>query len=400
MDLWFSLLIATKSLKQPLEAVLKEMSQAGCLPICVISDFFLGWTVETCQLFGVPRIVFHGMGVLPMVIAKTAYMHIPSIMGLSYSDSIQLPELTIPFTLNRIDFPDLNRPIDFAGAFQSFISEVGEAEAKSWGIIVNSFEGLDGEYREAFESFYPSAVKSWCVGPFLLHNNVGQSVQIDESHPGNQSCPYMKWLDRQHKPVIYISFGTQADVSDIQMDEIAFGLDIAGQPFIWAVRSSTWAPPDGWEERVKERGLVVREWVDQRSILSHPAIGGFLSHCGWNSVLESLSSGVPILAWPLGAEQPLNAKFVVDVLGAGLHVSIQSVGGERMVTVGRELICEGVKGLMEGGEMGKKVREKARVLTSSARKAVAKGGSSDKRLDELIQSLVSHKKSEVDDVFI
>ncbi|KAK7856930.1 udp-glycosyltransferase 72c1 [Quercus suber] len=79
------------------------------------------------------------------------------------------------------------------------------------------------------------------------------------------------------------------------MDEIAFGLDMAGHPFIWVVRSKAWDPPNGWNERVKEEGLVVYDWVEQRSILAHPSIGGFLSHCGWNSVLESLANGVPLL---------------------------------------------------------------------------------------------------------
>jgi hypothetical protein len=93
-----------------------------------------------------------------------------------------------------------------------------------------------------------------------------------------ESYSYIKWLDEQAGSgsggVIYVSFGTQSHLSEHQMDEIAFGLEMAGHPFIWIVRSTTWVPPDGWNERVGRRGLVVQDWVNQRSILAHLVTGG------------------------------------------------------------------------------------------------------------------------------
>jgi hypothetical protein len=172
------------------------------------------------------------------------------------------------------------------------------------------------------------------------------------------------------------------------MDEIAFGLEMAGHPFIWVVRSSAWVLPDGWNERVGRRGLVVQDWVDQRSILAHRVTGGFLSHCGWNSVLESLSMGVPLLTWPAlsFSDQPLNAKFVALGLGAGLMIPQRGVRGEKIVTVGHDVICGGVKELM-GGEDGRRARERAQALGRLARHAVEKGGSSNLKLDKLIEQL-------------
>ncbi|XP_074295689.1 UDP-glycosyltransferase 73B1-like [Silene latifolia] len=171
------------------------------------------------------------------------------------------------------------------------------------------------------------------------------------------------------------------------LHEIAQGLDSAGHPFIWVVRSISWTPPEGWEERVKGRGLVIREWVDQRSILAHPAIGGYLSHCGWNSVLESLSMGVPILTWPIGAEQPLNAKLVVNVLKAGLAMdSTLDEVREEGVVYGCNAISSGVKELM-GEESGRLARKRAKEIGLMARNVVEKDGSSSKKLDELINSL-------------
>ncbi|XP_074295692.1 UDP-glycosyltransferase 73B1-like [Silene latifolia] len=171
------------------------------------------------------------------------------------------------------------------------------------------------------------------------------------------------------------------------MDEIALGLDSAGHPFIWVVRSSSWTPPAEWEERVKGRGLVIREWVDQRSILAHPAIGGYLSHCGWNSVLESLSMGVPILTWPMGADQSLNTKLVVHVLKAGLAMdsTLDEVRKEGVI-YGCNAISSGVTELMSG-ESGRLARKRGEEIGLMARNAVKKDDSSSVKLDNIINSL-------------
>ncbi|MQK22673.1 hypothetical protein EI013_30365, partial [Escherichia coli] len=93
-----------------------------------------------------------------------------------------------------------------------------------------------------------------------------------------------------------------AEMSHEQLEEIATGLEESMVNFLWVIRKDEWGLPDGFEEKVKSRGIVVREWVDQREILMHESVEGFLSHCGWNSVLESICAGVPILAWPMMAE--------------------------------------------------------------------------------------------------
>ncbi|KAI3437160.1 Glycosyltransferase [Psidium guajava] len=361
------------------------MSEAGSRPLCVISDFFLGWTLDVCRSFGVPRIVFHGMGVLPMAIAKTAYGNVPSLLAMPDSDPIKLPKLSVPFTVYKSDISDLERCKDPDDPFLPILVEIGEADANSAGIIVNSFEELEGAYVAALESFYCQGVRAWCIGPALLYdqNQIERPVGSKQADP---SQSYIKWLDEHvgTSGVIYVSFGTQAHLSDMQMDNIAHGLEMAGHPFLWAVKSADWVWPDkGWKDRLKGRGLVVHDWVDQRRILSHPAIRGFLSHCGWNSVLESLSEEVPILAWPTAADQPLNAKLVVMGLGAGVMVGEGGVGG----TIASEAVRDGVEELM-GGERGRQARDRAREIAGLARQAVEKeGGSSYKNLGVLIEFL-------------
>nr|GEY62848.1 UDP-glycosyltransferase 90A1-like [Tanacetum cinerariifolium] len=154
-----------------------------------------------------------------------------------------------------------------------------------------------------------------------------------------------------------------------------------------AVQSENGVHPtldDGFEERVKEKGVVVREWVNQREILEHEIVKGFVSHCGWNSVLESICAGVPILAWPLSAEQPLNAKFVVDEIKIGVRV--ETLDGSVTGFVKGEGLEKKVKELMEG-EKGKEVRKKVAELRNSAVKAVEEGGSAWRSLNELIDEL-------------
>ncbi|XP_042484636.1 UDP-glycosyltransferase 90A1-like [Macadamia integrifolia] len=211
----------------------------------------------------------------------------------------------------------------------------------------------------------------------MLYDPPAEPVQ-----PENTMCT--KWLAEQamQESVIYVAFGTQADLSDAQLDEVAFGLEMSGHPFIWVVRSKAWSTPNGLEERVKCRGLIMKEWVDQRQILANRATAGFLSHCGWNSVLESISEGVPVLAWPMIADQFFNAKFFVDGLGAGL--SVARVGPEGIV--GREAISEGVRELMRGEE-GKNARERVKELSRVARKSVQEGGSSYENLSRLLDQL-------------
>jgi hypothetical protein len=376
---------ATKKMKQPFEGVLRDMIDDGCRPICVISDFILGWTLDSCRCFGIPRIVCHGMGLLPMAICKSIGLHVPTIKASSDLDPIEFPHLKTPFTLLKADLPEGLVDADPDDAFTRLLLEAAEADVNSWGVVVNSFGAIEGDHAGVLESFYANQAKAYCVGPFLLYDWLWKEVGAEE-----ESYSYIKWLDDQAGSggVIYVSFGTQSHLSEHQMDEIAFGLEMASHPFIWIVRSTTWVSPDGWNVRVGRRGLVVQDWVDQRSILAHPATGGFLSHCGWNSVLESLSMGVPLLTWPMlsFSDQPLNAKFIAVGCGAGLMIPQREVGGEKIVTVGRDVICDGVKELM-GGEKGREARERAQALGRLARHAVETGGSSVTKLDELIEQL-------------
>ncbi|KAK3005158.1 hypothetical protein RJ639_017164 [Escallonia herrerae] len=140
---------------------------------------------------------------------------------------------------------------------------------------------------------------------------------------------------------------------------------------------------DRFEERVKDRGLIVKEWVDQMEILQHDSIQGFLSHCGWNSVLESICASVPILALPLIAEQHLNARLVVEVIGVGQRISPSNGSVRGFVKSGVEKV---VKELMHG-EKGAEARKKVEEVGVAASRATEEGGSSWCTLNQLIEEV-------------
>ncbi|KAL7194438.1 hypothetical protein ACSBR1_034787 [Camellia fascicularis] len=163
------------------------------------------------------------------------------------------------------------------------------------------------------------------VGPLNAEN--------DNAKPNSQhKC--LDWLAKQApKSVLYVSFGTTPSMTDAQIKELAMGLEQSRQKFIWVLRDAdkgdifagdvkrAEALPEAYEERVKGIGLVVRDWAPQLEILAHPSTGGFMSHCGWNSCLESITMGVPIAAWPMHSDQPKNAFLMTDILKAGVVVN-------------------------------------------------------------------------------
>ncbi|ONK81305.1 uncharacterized protein A4U43_C01F27630 [Asparagus officinalis] len=178
------------------------------------------------------------------------------------------------------------------------------------------------------------------------------------------------------------------------MHEIASGLEASNYSFILVVRKDgdDWLP-NGFEERVKEKGLIIRGWAPQILILNHTAVGGFLTHCGWNSSLEGISAGLPLITWPLFAEQFYNERLIVCVLKIGVSVGVTEyrVIPEERLVVGATEIEKAVSSVMGDDEEAEERRERARELGEAAKRAVDEGGSSYSDLDSLIQELMAMK---------
>lgn len=345
----------------------------------LISDGFLSWTADSASELGMPRIVFYGMGSFSFTVQHVLERDRP-FSGLDTPEK----SVSVPVFPNlKLTEHDLCPPLDGPnpqGPFFDFMKETKEALSRSQGLIINSFYELE----PAFFDYWNASIgpKAWCIGPLCLAKAL----------VAKERSALIDWLDSKlaaDKPVLYVAFGTQAEVSNLQLKEIAVGLEMSGVDFVWVVRASGADLGDGFESRVGERGKVVREWVDQYEILQHESVRGFVSHCGWNSVLESVCAGVPILAWPMMAEQPMNAKLVVDELRIGVRV--RSSDGTRYGLVKGEDLARMVRDLMIGGERGKEAANNVKILAGEARKAAESRGSSGRMLEEMI-TVVSGKK--------
>lgn len=228
MEFYLSFLQATKHLQKPFERVLHQMSESDSLPICVISDFFLGWTLASCKAFGIPRLVFHGMGIFSMAVTKIAWIQAEKCEtnSNSESDPLYLPGIEIPFVLTGADLPEEVNSPHHDDAYSQFLLEAIEAEFHSWGVIVNSFLELEGNYVSSLESFYQNGAKAWCLGPLCLYDD--NSEECFRSSPDqHQHELIMKWLATYHDvpgSVIFVSFGTQAQISPAQLDEVCCSL--------------------------------------------------------------------------------------------------------------------------------------------------------------------------------
>ncbi|XP_062086652.1 UDP-glycosyltransferase 87A1-like [Humulus lupulus] len=205
----------------------------------------------------------------------------------------------------------------------------------------------------------------------------------DQHNSSSTSQNCIQWLDSQpNGSVLYISLGSFLSVSSTQMDEIAAGLRTSGVRFLWVARSEALR----LQERSGELGLVLA-WCDQLKVLCHSSIGGFWTHCGWNSTLEAVFGGVPMLTFPLFLDQVPNSRQIVEEWKVGLRVK-REVGSDENLIMKRDEIAELVGKFMDfESDVGKEIRKRAGELRDSCQRAIAKGGSSDSNLDAFISDI-------------
>lgn len=234
-------------------------------------------------------------------------------------------------------------------------------------------------------------IKSWAIGPLIPAKLRAEEKTNETQRP--HEC--LEWLDKQEPDsVIYATFGTTTSLTDEEIKEIALGLEQSKHKFLWVLRDADKANvfdgaervrraelPPGFEERVEGVGIVFREWAPQPEILAHPSTGGFMSHCGWNSCIESITMGVPIAAWPMHSDQPSNAVLVTEILKIGL--AVREWTKDRKIIVGASMVESVVKRLM-GSEEGDEIRKRARELAAVVRRATEEGGASRIELDSFV----------------
>ncbi|GLJ59507.1 hypothetical protein SUGI_1515740 [Cryptomeria japonica] len=349
-----------------IEEVLLQSSRSSSPISAFITDFFCTDLLDVTAKLKVPSYLF-----VPASASLVCLMlHLPKLVSeikVSFKDAdfdVEIPGLPL------IPARDLLTPLQDRSnsAFKWVVHHASRFKEAS-GILINTFAELEEEAMKILGT--PATPTIYPIGPLM----VTESDAHDESR-----C--LKWLDEQPpSSVLFVAFGSGAIFSRQQIIDLAIGLEASGHRFLWVIRgyksgdSSSLETdisqllPEGFQSRTWDRGFVLLNWAPQVRILSHPSTGGFLSHCGWNSTLESVSHGVPMIGWPLFAEQRMNKVILVKQIQVAIDLKMESTGFVR-----REEVERAVRELMEGEE-GRKAREKMIELKDKAKIAMMVGGS-------------------------
>jgi len=385
-DLFQPFFKATTLLQDPLEQLLLEQR-----PNCIVADVFFPWATDSAAKFGIPRLVFHWTGFFSLCAANACTrLHAPYRDVSSDSEPFLIPNLPGEIKMTKMQLKPFIASKEKSD-FSKLIEEGEDSVLRSYGVVVNSFYELESVYADHFRNVLGR--KTWHIGPLSLCNKDAE----EKTHRGKEACidehECMEWPEtKKPNSVVYVCFGSMANFSDSQLREIATGFEASGQPFMWVVRKNkedgvAWLP-DGFEKRMEGKGLIIRGWAPQVLILEHEAIGAFVTHCGWNSTLEAVTAGVPMVTWPLGAEQFFNEKLLTEVLQIGVPIGakkwVETASVDAVMdTITWDAVEKAVKRIMRG-EDAIEMRNRTKVLSQLAKRAVEGGGSSYSDLNALI----------------
>ncbi|PUZ58302.1 hypothetical protein GQ55_5G498100 [Panicum hallii var. hallii] len=388
-DLFKNFMEACAALREPLTAYLRQQHPS---PSCIISDMSHWWAADIAREFGIPRLTFNGFCTFAslvryIIVRDNLLEHVED-----ENELINFPRFPTPLQLTKEKCPG---SLSVYG-LEQIRKNIYEEEIRSSGVVMNSFQELEALYIESFEQI--TAKKVWTLGPMCLCNQDINAMAARGNKASTDEAQCLRWLDLM-KPgsVTFVSFGSLACTAPRQLVELGLGLEASKKPFVWVIKAGDKFPQveewlaEGFEERVKDRGLIIRGWAPQVLILWHKAIGGFMTHCGWNSTIEGICAGIPMITWPHFAEQFVNERLVVDVLKTGVEVGVKAVtqwGQEQTeVTVTRDAVEKAVSKLMDDGEAAEEMRMKAKEFGVKARKALEEGGSSYNNINLLIQEM-------------
>ncbi|WOG93987.1 hypothetical protein DCAR_0313277 [Daucus carota subsp. sativus] len=321
--------------------LLKEMLTYGKLsfksskPVtCMIADGFFSFAVDVAKGAGIPLIYFDTISPC----ALWTFFCLPRLIELGevpfkeedYDRKVK-GVLGCENFLRYRDLPSFFRTSDLNQRIVQLILQEVKEFPRSEGMILNTSEHIDGPIVSQLSTICP---KTYSIGPLhVLHKSILLSAQKGSSQDNSsnslweddKSC--MTWLDAQpQKSVIYVSIGSLAVMTKDQLMELWHGIVNSGKRFLWPQRPGSIAGKDGDDaipaelsDATKERGCIV-SWVFQEEVLAHPAIGLFLTHSGWNSTLEGLVEGVPMICWPYFVDQQVNSRFVQEVWRVGIDM--------------------------------------------------------------------------------
>ncbi|PIA55328.1 hypothetical protein AQUCO_00800220v1, partial [Aquilegia coerulea] len=354
-----------------LEELIKKFNESDDEKIdYIIADAFVGNLLEVAKKFGINRVAFcpASLGYLALMLHFSKLIEVGDIdeKGNPLKDEdIKLPlgmpaKSTIDLLWGFWDDPNMQK------AMLSFIFNAHKAAKAAKWILCNS----SYELERASHDLIPNILT---VGPLLVRERLG--------HPKGQliaeDSTCLAWLDNQPaQSVIYAAFGSTTVLNHDQITELVHGFELVSGPLLWVVRpglTDEVSTPylDGFKDRMAQRGKIV-DWAPQYKVLAHPSIACFITHCGWNSTMEGVSNGVPLLCWPYVADQVHNENYICDTLMVGLRFKKDENG-----IITRSEIQTKVQELL--GDEG--IRSRANKLKDVVKTSTSEGGSSSKNIE-------------------
>ncbi|CAI0444909.1 unnamed protein product [Linum tenue] len=359
---------------------------------CIVSDGAMTFTLEVAKELGIPEALFW----TPSACGVLAYANYHLLVQRGFfplKDSsyltngyLETPVDFIPGMSNNIrlkDLPSFLRTTNANDIMFNFVQREISKLPEATAFLINTFEPLEKDVLAALSQLSPNLLT---IGPLnlLLRQVVvgGDKLRNVSTNLWTEHPECVEWLDSQQpNSVLYVNFGSITVLNPDQLKEFAWGLASSEISFLWVVRpdlvsgESAALPPEFVDE-TKGRGLLVG-WCSQERVLDHPAIGGFLSHMGWNSTMESLSHGVPMICWPFFAEQQTNCFYACNEWGVGMEID---------PNVKRDQVEELVREVMGGGK-GKEMKRRAVEWKNKAIESTVPGGSSYQNVERLIHLL-------------
>ncbi|XP_047073082.1 anthocyanidin 5,3-O-glucosyltransferase-like [Lolium rigidum] len=356
----------------------------------LVLDLFCIDSLDAAAQSGVPAYIYYTSSAGDLA----AFVHLPHHFATTEGNLKDMGKALLRFPgVPPIPASDMPHTVQDR-ATQMFAALIGHYRRipEAQGVLVNTYEWLEARAVSALREGVCVPDRPTppvrCIGPMIVKGAAG----------GGERYACLSWLDAQPKQsVVFICFGSVGAVSAVELKEIARGLDNSGHRFLWVVRTPPVDPakffmprpppdldallPDGFLERTRDRGMVLKMWAPQVEVLRHAATGAFMTHCGWNSVLEAVSAGVPMLCWPQYAEQRLNKVFVVDEMKVGV---VMEGYDEELVTADE---VEKKVRLMLESEEGEKLRERLAMAKEKAAEAMADNGSSQTSFAEFLKDL-------------
>ncbi|XP_061375592.1 7-deoxyloganetin glucosyltransferase-like [Gastrolobium bilobum] len=386
----------TKTCLAPFKNLISKLNNASDVPpvTCIVSDGVMSFTLDAAQELGIPEVLFWTTSACGFM----CYMQYRQLIEKGLTPLKDSSYITNGYLETIIDwvpgikeirlkdmtsFIRTTNPEEF---MLDFIQGECERAKKASAIILNTFDALEHDVLDALSSILPPSVYS--IGPLnLLLNDINyEDLKTIGSNLWKEEPECLEWLDsKEPNSVIYVNFGSVTVITSDQLIELAWGLANSNKTFLWVIRPDVVAGenailPLEFVNETKKRGLMV-SWCPQEQVLAHPAIGGFLTHSGWNSTLESVCGGVPMLCWPFFAEQQTNCRFSCKEWGIGLEIE----------DVKRNIVESLVLELMEG-QKGKEMKAKALELKNLAHDATsAPHGSSFLNMDNMVRQVLMGK---------